>query len=97
MRIITLLLPIAMNTGCTKTDNFKDLQVIPQYIEKQYPNTKEWENRIRKQSEDPDLPTYPNLKLNKAQLEEIKENPFVDNRCLTCPEYLGDDPNMKVR
>jgi len=93
----TLIVIAALAGGCTEPSNVKDLRNIYRHIEenRKYPTQEEWSEKIRKQSEDPDLPQNPDLKLSAATLEKIIENPFTNRNCYTCDEYLGDDPNMR--
>lgn len=93
-----ILLASLLMTGCGgKSDNMKDLREIqnhtqerpsdPEVKERLY---KEYQEKIRKESEDPDLPTYPNLKLTEAQLEQKR----LGESCVTC-DPNAEDPNMR--
>jgi hypothetical protein len=93
-----LILTATLIAGCSgQESNVQDLQKVYKHIqnEKIYPTQEEWSEKIRKESEDPDLPQDLNLKLSDAAMKKMKENPFSEHNCYSCKAYTGDDPNMR--
>lgn len=79
-----------------KTDrNIKSIIDIKQNIEQSI-ESKEYKEIREKYTDLED--SFPELKLTDEQLNNIKESGvFGGNKCFTCLEYTGDDPNMKYQ
>jgi hypothetical protein len=93
-----LILTATLIAGCNSKDtNVQELRKVYEHVqtERQYPNQEEWSEKVRKESEDPELPQNLDLKLSSAAMKEMKANPFSDHNCYSCKSYTGEDPNMR--
>lgn len=98
IQYLYLLVLVVCCCGSNPNKMFRDLTSIGEYIKTNDPDGKPEYEQLRHEVKDPEDVPDVDLKLTKEVIKRIKaKNLLGASKCYSCPEYTGDDPNMKYQ